>query len=402
MFVAGNSFEVVMADQVNQPTVLHKLGGQFHLGFSFSEGVRARIICPSDSSYERSFATRNYMTQTLWGPLMSVSGGVNVPVVSSSPSSPALANAPAGKGGKNFMIDFMMGGVSAAVSKTAAAPIERVKLLIQNQDEMIKAGRLSEPYKGIGDCFKRTIKDEGFSSLWRGNTANVIRYFPTQALNFAFKDYFKRLFNFKKDRDGYWKWFAGNLASGGAAGASSLFFVYSLDYARTRLANDAKAAKGGGERQFNGLVDVYRKTLKSDGIAGLYRGFNISCVGIIVYRGLYFGLYDSIKPVVLTGNLQDNFFASFALGWLITNGAGLASYPIDTVRRRMMMTSGEAVKYKSSLDAFQQILKKEGPKSLFKGAGANILRAIAGAGVLSGYDQLQILFFGKKYGSGGA
>ena len=68
----------------------------------------------------------------------------------------------------------------------------------------------------------------------------------------------------------------------------------------------------------------------------------------------------------------------------------------------MMMTSGETVKYKSSLDAFQQILKKEGPKSLFKGAGANILRAIAGAGVLSGYDQLQILFFGKKYGSGGA
>ncbi|KAL3580154.1 hypothetical protein D5086_017989 [Populus alba] len=222
------------------------------------------------------------------------------------------------------------------------------------------------------------------------------------ALNFAFKDYFKRLFNFKKDRDGYWKWFAGNLASGGAAGASSLLFVYSLDYARTRLANDAKAAKKGGERQFNGLIDVYKKTMASDGIAGLYRGFNISCVGIIVYRGLYFGMYDSLKPVLLTGDMQDSFFASFALGWLITNGAGLASYPIDTVRRRMMMTSGEAVKYKSSLDAFSQILKNEGAKSLFKGAGANILRAIAGAGVLAGYDKLQLIVFGKKYGSGGA
>jgi len=66
-----------------------------------------------------------------------------------------------------------------------------------------------------------------------------------------------------------------------------LLFVYSLDYARTRLANDAKSAgKGGGERQFNGLVDVYRKTLASDGIAGLYRGFVPSVVGIIVYRGL--------------------------------------------------------------------------------------------------------------------
>jgi solute carrier family 25 (adenine nucleotide translocator) protein 4/5/6/31 len=300
-----------------------------------------------------------------------------------------------------FAIDFAMGGVSAAVSKTAAAPIERVKLLIQNQDEMIKSGRLQTPYKGIVDCFKRVMAEEGFVSLWRGNLANVIRYFPTQALNFAFKDQFKRMFGYNRDKDGYAKWFAGNLASGGAAGAASLTFVYSLDYARTRLANDSKAAKKGGERQFNGLIDVYTKTLKTDGIVGLYRGFNISCVGIIVYRGLYFGMYDSLKPVLLQGNLKDAFLPSFFLGWGITIGAGLASYPIDTIRRRMMMTSGEAVKYKSSYHAFQEIVKKEGVKSLFKGAGANILRAIAGAGVLSGYDQMQIIFLGKTYGSGG-
>ncbi|GFZ00440.1 ADP/ATP carrier 1 [Actinidia rufa] len=343
---------------------------------------------------KRQFQYGNYTNAALQFPMLQPCGARQDLSTFASARSPVFVQAPSEKGFAGFAIDFLMGGVSAAVSKTAAAPIERVKLLIQNQDEMIKSGRLSEPYKGIGDCFGRTIKDEGFASLWRGNTAN--------ALNFAFKDYFKRLFNFKKDRDGYWKWFAGNLASGGAAGASSLLFVYSLDYARTRLANDAKAAKKGGERQFNGLVDVYRKTMASDGIAGLYRGFNISCVGIIVYRGLYFGMYDSLKPVVLTGKMQDSFFASFALGWVITNGAGLASYPIDTVRRRMMMTSGEAVKYKSSLDAFSQILKNEGAKSLFKGAGANILRAVAGAGVLAGYDKLQMIVFGKKYGSGGA
>jgi len=106
------------------------------------------------------------------------------------------------------------------------------------------------------------------------------------------------LFGFKKS-EGYWRWFAGNVASGGAAGASSLLFVYSLDYARTRLANDAKSAKGGGQRQFNGLVDVYKKTLASDGIAGLYRGFVPSVVGIIVYRGLYFGVYDSLSAYEL-------------------------------------------------------------------------------------------------------
>lgn len=300
-----------------------------------------------------------------------------------------------------FTVDFLMGGVSAAVSKTVAAPIERVKLLIQNQDEMLKTGRLAEPYKGIGDCFSRVIKEEGFVSLWRGNIANVLRYFPTQALNFAFKDQFKRMFGYSKDKDGYWKWFGGNLASGGAAGAASLLFVYSLDYCRTRLANDAKAAKKGGSRQFTGMIDVYRKTIKSDGVAGLYRGFNISCVGIIVYRGLYFGMYDSLKPVLLQGKMKDSFIGSFLLGWGITIGAGLASYPIDTIRRRMMMTSGEAVKYTSSLGAFNEIVKKEGVKSLFKGAGANILRAVAGAGALAGYDQLQLVFLGKTYGSGG-
>ncbi|RKF73541.1 ADP,ATP carrier protein [Golovinomyces cichoracearum] len=288
-----------------------------------------------------------------------------------------------------FVIDFLMGGVSAAVSKTAAAPIER--------EEMIKSGRLDKKYEGIGDCFKRVTANEGFASLWRGNTANVIRYFPTQALNFAFRDTYKSMFNFKKDRDGYAKWMAGNLASGGAAGATSLLFVYSLDYARTRLANDNKSAKSGGERQFNGLVDVYKKTLASDGIAGLYRGFMPSVLGIVVYRGLYFGMYDSIKPVLLVGPLEGNFLASFLLGWTVTTGAGIASYPLDTIRRRMMMTSGEAVKYKSSFDAGRQIVAKEGVKSLFKGAGANILRGVAGAGVLSIYDQFQVLIFGKAF-----
>lgn len=206
------------------------------------------------------------------------------------------------------------------------------------------------------------------------------------------------MFAYKKERDGYFKWMMGNLASGGAAGATSLLFVYSLDYARTRLANDAKSAsKGGGDRQFNGLVDVYRKTLASDGIAGLYRGFGPSVLGIVVYRGLYFGMYDSIKPVLLVGPLEGNFLASFMLGWGVTTGAGIASYPLDTIRRRMMMTSGEAVKYKGSMDAARQIMAAEGVRSFFKGAGANILRGVAGAGVLSIYDQVQLLMFGKAF-----
>jgi len=250
--------------------------------------------------------------------------------------------------------------------------------------EMLKSGRLKEPYKGVIDCGSRVIREEGFSSFWRGNLANVVRYFPTQALNFAIKPVVSRMFNVKKE-DGYVNFVLANIASGGVAGVGSLFFVYSLDFVRTRLAADSKSAKGGGERQFNGMFDVYKKILATDGIAGLYRGFVISAVGIFIYRGFYFGLYDSAKAV-LPGS---NFATNFILGWGVTTLSGLASYPIDTIRRRMMMTSGEGAKYRSSVHAFTEILAKEGVPSLFKGAGANILRGIAGAGVLSGFDLFQ-------------
>ncbi|KAL4245218.1 ADP/ATP translocase [Abortiporus biennis] len=300
---------------------------------------------------------------------------------------------------KSFMVDFMMGGTAASISKTAAAPIERVKIIIQNQGAMIAAGRLDRPYTGIIDCFRRTYVNEGLISFWRGNGTNVLRYFPTQALNFAFKDTFKKMFGYKKS-DGFGLWVLGNIASGAAAGASGSVFVYSLDYARTRLSADNKSLAKGGQRQFNGLLDVYKKTLQSDGVVGLYRGFVPSVIGIMVYRGFYFGGYDTIRDTILVGPLQGNFFASFAVGWVCTTGAALASYPLDTIRRRMMMTSGEKVKYKSFMDAGRQIVAKEGPKALFAGAGANILRGVAGAGALSLYDKFQEIAFGKAYAAG--
>ena len=299
----------------------------------------------------------------------------------------------------SFLENFAISGGAAVISKTVAAPIERVKLLVQNQDEMIKKGTLDRKYDGIMDCTKRTKASEGIGSFWRGNLANCLRYFPTQALNFAFKDKIKACFKPSKQNSTVMK-FTKNIASGGIAGSISLTFVYSLDYARTRLANDLKSnKKGGSERQYKGLVDVYRQTITSDGIGGLYRGFVISCVGIFIYRGMYFGLYDTLKPMLLSPN--SGFALSFALGYFVTVTSGLMSYPIDTIRRRMMMTSGSVVKYNGSIDCAVQIMNAEGFMSFMKGAGANILRGIAGAGVLSGFDLVVSWYTGAKVSSSG-
>jgi solute carrier family 25 (adenine nucleotide translocator) protein 4/5/6/31 len=182
-----------------------------------------------------------------------------------------------------FLENFVLSGAAAVISKTGAAPIERIKLLIQNQAEMLKKGTLDAPYKGIADCAQRTMASEGFGSFWKGNLANCVRYFPTQAMNFAFKDHFKKWFCPYNPKQQPFMFFLGNMASGGAAGATSLLFVYPLDFARTRLAADVGKGKKGGEREFTGLVDCLKKIQASDGLGGLYRGFLISVIGIITF-----------------------------------------------------------------------------------------------------------------------
>jgi len=299
-----------------------------------------------------------------------------------------------GKGAKDpmsFAKDFLAGGISAAVSKTAVAPIERVKLILQVQaaNKQIVAG---QEYKGIIDCFVRIPKEQGMLAFWRGNLANVIRYFPTQALNFAFKDVYKQIFLGGVDqKTQFWRYFIGNLGSGGAAGATSLCFVYPLDYARTRLGADV--GKGNAERQYTGLVDCIKKTLKTDGAVGLYRGFSVSVQGIIIYRAAYFGCYDTAR-----GSLPDPknspFIVNFAIAQVVTICSGILSYPFDTVRRRMMMQSGRAkseIMYKNTLDCWVKISKQEGTRAFFKGALSNVFRGTGGALVLVLYDELKKL-----------
>merc|ERR1711912_30628 len=290
---------------------------------------------------------------------------------------------------KSFIQDFMIGGVSAAVSKTAVAPIERVKLLLQVQyanpnipEEM--------RYNGIGDCFKRVVAEQGVAALWRGNLANVVRYFPTQALNFACKDAYKKIFCPYNPKTEPGKFFVGNCMSGGAAGATSLTVVYPLDFARTRLAADVGGADG--KREFNGLIDCLKKCAAKDGPAGLYRGFGISVVGIIAYRASFFGMFDTGKVILFEDIKKANFFAMWGFAQVVTVSAGIVSYPLDTVRRRLMMNAGKTgaeSMYDGTIDCFKKIYRDEGGRAFFKGCLSNILRGTGGALVLVFYDKIQ-------------
>lgn len=301
------------------------------------------------------------------------------------------------------MIDFAAGGISGAIAKTATAPIERVKLIIQTQDSnpRIISGEVKR-YTGIADCFTRVTREQGFAAFWRGNFTNVIRYFPTQAFNFAFKDAIKSLFPKYSSKTDFGLYFLVNMASGGLAGAGSLCIVYPLDYARTRLASDV----GSGQRTFNGLADCLSKTAKGpSGILGLYNGFGVSVAGIIPYRGVYFGMFDTLaginpyrKDTGIVG-----LASKFAIAQATAITAGYASYPFDTIRRRLQMQSEKPKSewmYKGTADCFWKILKNEGTTAMFKGAGANALRTVGSALVLVLYGEIKTLL-GFEGGVGG-
>ena len=297
-------------------------------------------------------------------------------------------------GKSSFITDFLAGGISGAIAKTCTAPIERVKLIIQTQDANPKIISGEVPrYTGIVNCFTRVASEQGIGAFWRGNFVNVLRYFPTQAFNFAFKDTIKGFFPKYNPKTNFGASFAVNVASGGLAGAGSLTIVYPLDYARTRLASDA----GSGKAQFEGLFDCLKKTAAGPaGPAGLYNGFGVSVVGIVPFRGTYFGVNDTL--VSINPYQQDKgvvgLLSKFGCAQAAALCAAYASYPFDTVRRRLQMQSEKPAEewvYKGTMDCFTKISAEEGVGALFKGAGANALRTVGSALVLVMYGELKAI-----------
>jgi len=290
-----------------------------------------------------------------------------------------------------WLKDFMIGGITGGITKTATAPIERVKLLIQTQDAnpKIRSGEVPR-YTGMGNCFTRVASEQGFSSFWNGNTANVIRYFPQQAFNLSFKDTLKRMFPKYDAKADFMRFFGVQLASAGIGAAGSLTICYPLDFARTRLASDV----GSGKRQYNGIVHLLKTTAVNQGPMAIYNGFGASVCGIVVYRGLQLGLFDTIMG--LNPWQKDMGWKGFASGFVAAQVAGITArpfnYPFDTVRRRLQMESEKPMEsrmYKGTVHCAMTIVKTEGLTALYKGMLADIIRGGFAAMVPLIYEKIK-------------
>jgi solute carrier family 25 (adenine nucleotide translocator) protein 4/5/6/31 len=296
----------------------------------------------------------------------------------------------------SFVLDFVLGGAAGAFSKTLVAPIDRVKMILQTQDanQDIRSG-LVRTYSGNPlSIASRILKEQGMLSFWRGNMANVLRYFPTQATNLALKDEIKKIFGPPKETQNRRAvLFLHQTISGSVAAACSLTAVYPLEFARTRLSADVRRA--GSERKFKGILDCIVKTAKAQGVLAVYRGFVPSLFGIMVYRGIQFGLNDTLLvlyPEHTNVIGLQSFGVMYAYAQLSVFCAALVSYPFDTVRRRVQMDSDLPAAQRTYSGVVDCVRKTKGLKMFYKGFGVNLVRTIGSSLVLVLYQEFQTFF----------
>merc|ERR1719326_648148 len=198
-----------------------------------------------------------------------------------------------------------------------------------------------------------------------------------------FKDTFKRLFPRYDQKTDFTMFALTMIASGSFAGGVTNTLVYPLIYVRTALGADI-----GKVKKYNGVADCLTKTVKENGFMSLYNGIGPSTMGIVIYRGVQFGLQDTIKAF---NPYQKDFTAiglvsKFIVAQIAVSASGIAAYPFDTMQRRLQIEASKPKSeqiYTGMADCFQKIMKAEGPGGFFKGALANILRGTGAAIVLA-------------------
>merc|ERR1711957_1150098 len=193
---------------------------------------------------------------------------------------------------------------------------------------------------------------------------------------------------FSRHMGEFGKFAMAQVGSGAAAGGLTNTLVYPLIYIRTVLGADLGAVK-----QYSGMADCFKQTIKNNGFSSPYNGIGPSSIGIVVYRGTQFGLQDTIKA--FNPYQKDvsfiGIFSKFRVAQVAVSASGVVSYPFDTMQRRLQIEASKPAKeqiYNGMQDCFQKILKTEGPRGFFKGALANVLRGTGAAIVLVMYDEI--------------
>lgn len=289
---------------------------------------------------------------------------------------------------RNVLVQMVAGGGSGVASKTAIAPLERVKILMQIQGMHHEDTK----YKGITRTLGIIVKEEGWMALFKGNFANVIRVIPNYAIKFTMNDSIKEIVRRpgQTSRDFT---FGQMMLSGTLAGVTQICLTYPLEVVRTRLTLSSSQVIGD---PYRGIWDCAKRSVKTEGVTSLYKGIGATFLSGAPYTGLTMTFYELFKrlfPIDADGSTGHAYkLWSGAFAGLV---AQTVTYPGDTIRRRMQTNgmSGSERVYTNTWDACKKIMRNEGWRAFFKGMTANTVRCVPGAAIqFATYDIIKEFF----------
>ncbi|MCJ1376501.1 Mitochondrial 2-oxodicarboxylate carrier 2 [Loxospora ochrophaea] len=274
-----------------------------------------------------------------------------------------------------FIYQFAAGAVAGVSEILVMYPLDVVKTRVQLQQGK---GAGEEGYNGMVDCFRKIIKNEGFSRLYRGITAPILMEAPKRATKFAANDewgkVYKKLFNIAKMDQKL------SILTGASAGATEAFVVVPFELVKIRLQDRASAGK------YSGMVDCVVKTVKAEGPLALYNGLESTLWRHIVWNAGYFGCIFQIRELLPKANdksqqMRNDLVAGATGGTVGT----MLNTPMDVVKSRIQNSpkiAGSVPKYNWAWPAVGTVLREEGFSALYKGFLPKVLRLGPGGGIL--------------------
>ncbi|CAF3803373.1 unnamed protein product [Adineta steineri] len=266
----------------------------------------------------------------------------------------------------NELLRFCFASFSQGFAGFCTNPIDVIKTRMQVDGELQTTRNVGEQmqnryYKGLVRGSLRIVREEGLAGLMRGAVPGTLRDATYSGMRIFLYEPFKNLF-------GGASRLHEKIAAGACAGAISSFFATPLDVVKIRL-------QVKGERRYRGLMHGLIDVGKTEGIAGLYKGWAPTMIRAAVLTGSQVASYDQIKRALINHNyMQEGLalhtVASFFAGLICS----LTTSPVDVIKTRYQNTPAHLGKYSSVLDCFIQSVKAEGVYGLYKGFLPNWMR----------------------------
>ncbi|KAK9077712.1 hypothetical protein SSX86_006049 [Deinandra increscens subsp. villosa] len=285
-----------------------------------------------------------------------------------------------------YVKELIAGGVAGGISKSAVAPLERVKILVQTRARGFHS-------LGVHQSLKRLLKHEGVAGFYKGNGASVVRIIPYSSLYFMTYERYKCWI-----LDNHTVFGTGamvDLLAGSAAGGTAILCTYPLDLARTKLAHevvDAKASLGNGPgNRKSGIKSVIGSVYRENGMRGLYRGIGPTLMGILPYAGMRFCVYEELKRHVSEEH-QRSMIMSLSCGALSGLLGQTVTYPLDVVKKQMQVNNLQAPPGGANTwNTITTIVSEQGWRQLFAGLGINYMKIIPSMAIgFATYDMMKL------------